>query len=66
MGISIKGLGVSLGRKAPVLKAGQCFDVLGIDWGNLGIMEKKLEATIVCWGSNSTGMMEKKLETTTL
>ena len=64
MGISVKGLGVSLGRKAPILKPRQCFDVLGIDWGNLGIMEKKLEATIVYWGS--TGIMEKKLETTTL
>ena len=31
-----------------------------IVWGNIGIMEKKMETTIVCWGN--IGRMEKKME----
>ena len=31
-------------------------------WGYIGIMEKKMEATIVYWGY--IGIMEKKMETT--
>ena len=30
--------------------------------GHIGIMEKKMETTIVCWGY--IGIMEKKMETT--
>ena len=30
--------------------------------GNIGIMEKQMETTIVCWGN--IGIMEKKMETT--
>ena len=31
-------------------------------WGYIGMMEKKMEATIVYWGK--TGIMENKMETT--
>ena len=33
-----------------------------VNWGYIGIMEKKMETTIVNWGYN--GIMEKKMETT--
>ena len=36
----------------------------GLYWGYIGIMEKKMETTIVYWGY--IGIMEKKMETTIL
>ena len=35
---------------------------MGISWGYIGIMENKMETTIVYWGYN--GIMEKKMEAT--
>ena len=35
---------------------------IGLYWGYIGIMEKKMETTIVYWGC--IGIMEKKMETT--
>ena len=34
----------------------------GFYWGYIGIVEKKMETTIVHWGN--IGIMEKKMETT--
>ena len=36
--------------------------LLGLYWGYNGVMEKKMEATMVYWGF--IGIMENKLETT--
>ena len=47
MGFGVQGLG---------------FKVIGLYWGYIGIMEKKIETTIVYWGY--IGIMEKKMETT--
>ena len=33
-----------------------------VDWGNIGIMEKKMETIMVYWGN--IGIMEKKMDTT--
>ena len=35
-----------------------------VDWGYIGILEKKMETTIVYW--DYIRIMEKKMETTTL
>ena len=33
----------------------------GIHWGDIGIMEKNMETTVVCWGY--IGIVGKKMET---
>ena len=53
---------------------GNCYSILGLYWGEwkiqwkhwcyIGIMEKKMETAVVCWGSILRGIMEKKMETT--
>ena len=36
--------------------------ILGLYWGNIGIMENQMETTIVYWGF--IGRMEKNMEAT--
>ena len=36
--------------------------ILGLYWGNMGIMEKKMETTMVYWGN--MGIMENQMENT--
>ena len=37
---------------------GYIWGYIGLYWGYIGIMDKKMEATIVCWGN--IGIMENK------
>ena len=47
---------------AHVESEAKCHWINHIYWGNIGVMERKMETTVVHWGY--IGRMEKKMETT--